>query len=148
MTTIMFRLIPLRSLVRNTTQCVDYFALVDFAKLVSVQRETFAPNGTSPGYDDLPRSWNMMPDKRNVVLLIAGTLELTVYSLQQRVQTALVLTPENVYLNGKIHYGSPAMLEWGSDIFYKMRADDDGCSFVTFTLDETNINEEEESLAA
>ena len=127
---------------------MDDIALVDFAKLVSVQRETFAPNGTSLGYDDLPRSWNMMPNKRNAVLLTAGTLELTVYSLQQRDQSALVLTRENVYLNDKIHYGSPAMLEWGPDIFYKMRADDDGFSFVTFTLDETNINQEEEFLAA
>ena len=129
----MFRLIPLRSIARTTQHRVD-LAGVDLG-WTTVQREIFAPNGTSPAYDDLPRSWNMMPNKTNAVLVTAGTLELTVYSLQARKQDSLVLTPENVYLNGKVHYGSPAMLEWAPGVFYKMRADDDGCTFVTFTAD-------------
>lgn len=110
----MFRLIPLRSLVRNTTQRIDHTSLVDFSRLVSVQRETIAPNWTSPGYNDLPRSWNMMPNNRNTLLITAGTLEFTVYSLQERKQSSLVLSSDNVYLDGKMYYGSPSMLEWGS----------------------------------
>lgn len=137
----MFRLIPLRSLVRNTTQRIDHTSLVDFSKLVSVQRETIAPNWTSPGYNDLPRSWNMMPNNRNTLLITAGTLEFTVYSLQERKQSSLVLSSDNVYLDGKMYYGSPSMLDWGSGVFYKMRTYTDGCSFVSFTLDDTDINE-------
>lgn len=129
----MFRLIPLRSLARTAHHRVDDLFPVNPSFLASIQREIIAPNGTSPCYDDLQRSWNMTPDKTNTVLMTAGTLELTVYCLNKYTKASLVLTPENVYLDGKMHYGSPAMVEWAPRIFYKMRADAEGCAFVTFT---------------
>ena len=143
----MFRLIPLRSLVRSAKHSVDEMFPVNFENVVSIHRDIIAPNSTSPGYE-LPREWNMMPDRSNTVLITQGALELTIYSLQKRTESSLILTPENVHLNGKIHYGSPAMIEWSPGIFYKMRAKSEGCAFVTFTTNSILANEEVESLAA
>lgn len=136
----MFRLIPLRSLARTAHHRVEDVFPVDITDLSSVQREIIAPNGTSPCYNDLPRSWNMTPDKSNTLLLTSGTLELVLYSLRERKQESLVLTPENVHLNGKLYYGSPVMIKWSPHIFYKMRADSDGCTFVTFISDDHQVH--------
>lgn len=132
----MFRLIPLRSLVRTPRHRVDDFMPMDMGDLVTVQREMFAPARQRQYQDQdvLPSdSWSMLPDKSHTVLLTAGTLHLTLYSLQRREQKSLVLTPEHVSLDGRMHYGSPAMVEWSAGVFYRMRAgDDDGCSLLTF----------------
>jgi hypothetical protein len=77
------------------------------------------------------------------MLIANGTLELDLYCLQQRKQESFVLTPENVYRNGKLYYGSAAMFEWSPGTFYKMRTETEGCTLITFVTEGKQVNQDQ-----
>jgi len=146
--TTMFRLIPLRIATQSAIHRIDTaMPLHDV-----VEREIYAPNYTTPGHihahipdTTMSMSWNMYPTKSNLLMITSGKVELDIYSLHERNQQSFVLTPENVYRNGKVYYGSPAMLGWAPGIFYKLRIGSSGASFVNFIKyhdKEGKVNEE------
>lgn len=141
----MFRLIPLRAVVRTPHHRVDNIPPIDFSKPVSMQREMIAPNSVLPDYGVLSRSWNMKHDMTNTVFITTGSVELVMYCRQENKIESFVLTPENVHRNGKLYYGSPAMLEWPPGIFYKMRTQSEGCTFLTFVGHEKNVGSARDS---
>lgn len=146
----MFRLIPLRTAAHTVTHRVDIAVPI----FDTVEREIHAPNYTTPGYRDKSSamtSWNMYPTKSNLLMITSGKVELDIYCLQERKHESFVLTPDDVYRNGKVYYGSPAMVGWAPGIFYKLRTGTDGASFVNFMKkhdDLESVNDEFEYMVA
>ena len=61
-----------------------------------------------------------------------GELRLDLYCLNSRQREDLIITPENIYKNGRIYYGSPAMIQWYAGTYYKTQSGENGCVFTNF----------------
>ena len=127
----MFRLIPLRSVTRTSRMRIDEVAPFDYFNYDAVQRVIQAPDTNVPS-PSASRSWEMSHENANSVMVAHGELRLDLYCLNSRQREDFIITPENVYKNGRIYYGSPAMIHWRAGTYYKTHSGEDGCIFTNF----------------
>lgn len=149
----MFRLIPLRSVTRNSNIKVDTLTK-HIPNNSGIHREILSPNTISPvGSENITKDfndtfilgksvrWYANDYEKNNLLVLSGSRELELYCDVKKKKETLVINEDNIYRNGKLYYGSPAMISWYGCIYHRTTSGKDGCLSINITEESYSIQE-------
>ena len=153
----MFRLLPLGSLKRLTNYKVDNVLQQDIPKITGMYRETHGPNVMTPigtedvfrefhdmnGVDNVAGSkcWYANDFERNNLMVLNGSRTIELYCYNRNRREVLTVNEDNIYRNGKLYYGSPAIISWNGSIYHRTISGFKGCVSINFTQNSYNISE-------
>jgi hypothetical protein len=123
----MYRLLPLRQLRRTTGVLFDEIVPSDIPKISGIDRVIHGPNGISPGpIGAVKRPWYMHTHQDDNLMVLQGTRYVDIFDPSTKTKASFIVTPENVYKNGKLYYDRPAMLVWPAGIFHRIISGPEG----------------------
>lgn len=137
----MFKLIPLGQLFRNSSHRVDNVMIHDALKISGIYREIHGANSVSPIgtehhfkiLNSPAASWYANIYEKNNLLVLNGSRDLDLWCMKKDKMINFKLTEDKIYRNGKLYYGSPALISWGGDIFHKTKSGSEGSISINFT---------------
>tara|TARA_Y100000389_G_scaffold194699_1_gene225065 strand:- start:2827 stop:3345 length:519 start_codon:yes stop_codon:yes gene_type:complete len=152
----MFRLLQLGSLKRLTNYKVDNVIHQDIAKITGIYRETHGSNVMSPigteyvfkefhmnctDNDEGSKCWYANDFERNNLMVLSGSRTIELYCYVRKTREILTINEDNIYRNGKLYYGSPAMISWDGSIYHRTISGFKGCVSINFTQDSYTVSE-------
>lgn len=142
----MFRIIPLGSVLRNGSHSIDNILIDSTSKFTSFNREILGPNTCGPIGTSNPISKKLFRIRHNQkesqfyqnryeqnnLLMMQGMRTIELYCPDTSNTEFLEITPDNIYKNGKLYYGSPAILSWNGQLFHKTTSGAKGAISINF----------------
>lgn len=117
----MYRIIPLRTLRRTNGVKFDEIVPSDIPKIDGIDRVIHGPNAISPGpVGNVKRPWYMHPNQDDNLMVLQGTRFIDIYDKKTRCKSSFIVTPDQVYKNGKLYCNYPAMVVWPANIFHRI----------------------------
>jgi hypothetical protein len=130
----MYRIIPLRNLRRTSGVKFDEIVPSDIPKIDGIDRVIHGPNAISPGpVGNVKRPWYMHPNQDDNLMVLQGTRFVDIYDSNKRCKTSFIITPDQVYKNGKLYCDYSAMIVWPAKIFHRIITGDEGSISVNFS---------------
>ena len=130
----MYRIIPLRTLRRTSGVKFDEIVPSDIPKIHGIDRVIHGPNAISPGpVGNVKRPWYMHPNQEDNLMVLQGTRFIDIYDQKTRCKSSFIVTPEQVYKNGKLYCNYPAMVVWPANIFHRIISGPEGSISVNFS---------------
>lgn len=121
----MFGLIPMKSIARSSGVKIDKSIIQNIGNISGLYREEHAANTLSFLYCDTRicktfkgNSWCRTLNQSNYLFVTNGDRTIKLYCDETGSEQTIRLTPENVYRNGKMYYGSPAMIWFDHSIYH------------------------------
>ena len=145
--TVLYRLIPLRSLRRTKGVKFDEIVPSDIPKIDGVDRVIHGPNSISPGpIGNIKRPWYMHTGQDDNLLVLQGERYIDIYEPKTNKSASFIVSPDKIYKNDKLYYDGPAMIVWPSGVYHRIISGNEGSisiNFATRTKDfdlENNFN--------
>lgn len=146
----MFGLFPMKSIVRGSGFKIDRAIIQNIGNMSGLYREEHGPNTHSFMSSNNKKFKNVNDEQMcltlnqsNYIFVLRGTRTIKLYcDITDRKHT-ITITPDNVFSDGKLYYGSPAIIWWGHTIYHKSISGNTGCSSMHITEydNESIINE-------
>ena len=145
MSSVLYRLIPLRVLRRTSGVMFDEIVPSDIPKIHGIDRVIHSANSISPGpvEDSVPpvqRPWYMHPGQDDNLMVLQGTRYVDIYNPTSSEKASFIITPEKVYKNEKLYYDGPAMVVWPAGIFHRIITGEEGSISVNFSTRKKNFD--------
>jgi hypothetical protein len=138
---VLYRLIPLRTLRRTAGVKFDEIVPSDIPKINGIDRVLHGPNSISPGpIDNIKRPWYMHPGQDDNLMVLQGERYIDVYEQKSNQSASFVVTPDKVYKNDKLYYDGPAMIVWPAGVFHRIISGDKGSISINFSTRRRNFN--------
>ena len=137
MSSILYRIIPLRMLRRTPGVHFDEMVPSDIPKIDGIDRVIHAANSISPGpvQNDtvsVKRPWYMHPGQDDNLMVLQGTRYIDIYNPASKQSASFIITPDKIYKNDKLYYDGPAMVVWPSGIFHRIISGSEGSISLNF----------------
>lgn len=137
MSSVLYRLFPMRILRRTTGVKFDEMVPSDIPKIHGIDRVIHGPNSISPGpVEDstvpVKRPWYMHPGQDDNLMVLQGTRYVDIFNPNTKEKASFIITPEKVYKNDKLYYDGPAMVVWPAGIFHRIISGDEGSISINF----------------
>lgn len=137
MSSILYRIIPLRMLRRTPGVHFDEMVPSDIPKIDGIDRVIHAANSISPGpvQNDtvsVKRPWYMHPGQDDNLMVLQGTRYIDIYNPASKQSASFIITPDKIYKNDKLYYDGPAMVVWPSGIFHRIISGAEGSISLNF----------------
>tara|TARA_Y100000768_G_C23986777_1_gene689386 strand:+ start:307 stop:882 length:576 start_codon:yes stop_codon:yes gene_type:complete len=137
MSSVLYRLFPMRILRRTCGVKFDEMVPSDIPKIHGIDRVIHGPNSISPGpVDDstvpVKRPWYMHSGQDDNLMVLQGTRYVDIYNPNTKEKASFIITPEKVYKNDKLYYDGPAMVVWPAGIFHRIISGDEGSISINF----------------
>ena len=143
----MFQIIPLNSMTRNARHSIDNILFNSSTDFTAFYREILSPNMIGPVATSNPlvkklfkidsskkeTIWHQNRYEINNLLILDGMRTIELYNMQNNKKSFIEITPDNIYKNGKIYYGSPCILTWNGELFHRTISGENGCISMNFT---------------
>ena len=145
MSSILYRLIPLRVLRRTSGVKFDEIVPSDLPKISGIDRVIHKPNSISPGpfEDSVPpvkRPWYMHPGQDDNLMVLQGTRYIDVFNPNTKEKASFIVSPDKVYKNDKLYFDGPAMIVWPAGIFHRIISGDEGSISINMSTRNNNFN--------
>ena len=137
MSSLLYRIIPLRVLRRTSGVKFDEIVPSDIPMIDGIDRVIHGPNSISPGpvEESTPpvnRPWYMHPGQDDNLLVLQGTRYVDIFNPKNKKKASFIITPDKVYKNDKLYYDGPAMIVWPAGIFHRIISGEEGSISVNF----------------
>ena len=137
MSSVLYRIFPMRVLRRTTGVKFDEMVPSDIPKIHGIDRVIHGPNSISPGpVEDatvpIKRPWYMHSGQDDNLMVLQGTRYVDIYNPNTKEKASFIITPEKVYKNDKLYYDGPAMVVWPAGIFHRIISGDEGSISINF----------------
>lgn len=127
MSSIMYRLIPLRMLRRTQGVKFDEMVPSDIPKVSGIDRVIHGPNSISPGpVDNVNRPWYMHKGQDDNLMVLQGSRYVDIFDPKTKSKASFIVTPDKVYKNDKLYYDGPCMIVWPAGIFHRIISGNEG----------------------
>lgn len=145
MSSVLYRLIPLRMLRRTSGVKFDEIVPSDIPKIHGIDRVIHGANSISPGpvEDSIPmvkRPWYMHPGQDDNLMVLQGTRYIDIYNPKTKEPASFIITPDKVYKNDKLYYDGPAMVVWPAGIFHRIITGEEGSISINFATRTKNFD--------
>ena len=70
--------------------------------------------------------WYQNRFEKNNLMVLNGSRYLDLYCQRTYKKENLIIHEDNIYRNGKLYYGSPAIISWSGDLFHKTESGENG----------------------
>ena len=145
MSSLLYRIIPLRVLRRTTGVKFDEIVPSDIPKIDGIDRVIHGANSISPGpiEDSTPpvkRPWYMHPGQDDNLMVLQGTRYVDIFNPKSKKRASFIITPDKVYKNDKLYYDGPAMIVWPAGIFHRIISGEEGSISVNFATRTKKFN--------
>jgi hypothetical protein len=138
---LLYRIIPLRSLRRTTGVKFDEMVPSDIPKIHGIDRVIHGPNSISPGpVENVKRPWYMHPGQDDNLMVLQGTRYVDIFSHTSFEKASFIITPDQVYKNDKLYYNGPAMVVWPAGVYHRIISGEEGSISVNFASRTKNFN--------
>ncbi len=137
MSSVLYRIFPMRILRRTTGVKFDEMVPSDIPKIHGIDRVIHGPNSISPGpIEDstvpVKRPWYMHSGQDDNLMVLQGTRYVDIFNPNTKEKASFIITPEKVYKNDKLYYDGPAMVVWPAGIFHRIISGDEGSISINF----------------
>uniref|UniRef100_A0A6C0F881 dTDP-4-dehydrorhamnose 3,5-epimerase n=1 Tax=viral metagenome TaxID=1070528 RepID=A0A6C0F881_9ZZZZ len=137
----MYRILPLRTLRRTAGVIFDEVSKSDIPKIDGIDRVIHKANGISPGpVDNVMRPWYMHTGQDDNLIVLQGERFIDIYCPVKKEKASFIVTPDNVYKNGKLYCAQPAMVVWPSGIFHRIISGSEGSISLNFATRTEHFN--------
>ena len=134
---VLYRLIPLRTL--RETAGVKFHEIVpsDIPKIHGIDRVIHGPNSISPGPIEetnppIKRPWYMHTGQDDNLMVLQGTRYVDIFNPKTQESASFIVTPDKIYKNDKLYYNGPAMVVWPAGIFHRIISGAEGSISLNF----------------
>lgn len=125
-------LTPLRQTPRVTFDCLPRDLLPRIDAIDRVLHEGLA---TSPGpVAGVERPWYMHPCQDDNLIVLSGSRQVEIYTLEHGRIEEFVVTPHAISKNGEVVCRGGAMLVWPCRVFHRIRSGDNGSASLNFAV--------------
>ena len=137
MTSVLYRLFPMRILRRTSGVKFDEMVPSDIPIIHGIDRVIHGPNSISPGpVEDstvpVKRPWYMHSGQDDNLMVLQGTRYVDIFNPNTKEKASFIISPEKVYKNDKLYYDGPAMVVWPAGIFHRIISGDEGSISINF----------------
>lgn len=145
MSSVLYRLFPMRILRRTSGVKFDEMVPSDIPKIHGIDRVIHGPNSISPGpVEDstvpVKRPWYMHSGQDDNLMVLQGTRYVDIFNPNTKEKASFIITPEKIYKNDKLYYDGPAMVVWPAGIFHRIISGDEGSISINFATRTSNFN--------
>ena len=134
---VLYRLIPLRTLRRTAGVKFDEIVPSDIPKIHGIDRVIHGPNSISPGPIEestppVKRPWYMHPGQDDNLMVLQGTRYIDIFNSNSNEKASFIVTPDKVYKNDKLYFDGPAMVVWPAGVFHRIISGEEGSISMNF----------------
>lgn len=135
----MFTLIPLKNIKRCSSFKIDNLVVENGSNITGIFREIHGPKTKSSigsenkikkmfkiKYNCQEEIWYQNRFEKNNLMVLNGSRYLDLYCQRTYKKENLIIHEDNIYRNGKLYYGSPAIISWSGDLFHKTESGENG----------------------
>lgn len=138
---LLYRLIPLRTLRRTKGVKFDEIVPSDIPKIDGIDRVIHGPNSISPGpIDNIKRPWYMHTGQDDNLMVLQGERYIDVYEPKSNKSASFIVSPDKIYKNDKLYYDGPAMIVWPAGVYHRIISGNDGSISLNFATRNSNFN--------
>ncbi|MDA9216362.1 hypothetical protein N9O88_00895 [bacterium] len=150
----MFTIIPLKNVQRASSFRIDNLIVQNGMNITGIFREIHGPktkssigseNITKKRFKTKPNSeeeiWYQNRFEKNNLMVLNGSRNVDLYCPRTYKKENLIIHEDNIYRNGKLYYGSPAIISWSGDLFHKTEIGENG-SFSLNIIEKNYVVEE------
>jgi hypothetical protein len=150
----MFTLIPLKNVQRASSFRIDNLIVGNGKNITGIFREIHGPKAkSSVGSENITtKMFRIQYNKneevlfqnrfeKNNLMVLNGSRNLELYCPRTYRKENLIINEDNIYKNGKLYYGCPAIISWSGDIFHKTESGENG-SFSLNIIEKNYIMED------
>ena len=142
----MFKLIPLSQVLRSSSFRIDNALIEQGIQISGIYREIHGANvsshiGTDSYLKKLDDNWYSNCYERNNLLVLNGSRTVNLFCKYTNQEMTFTITPDNIYKNNKLYYGSPGIISWYGDIYHKTKSGNEGSISINFTENAYSIEE-------
>tara|TARA_Y100000389_G_scaffold204586_1_gene258165 strand:+ start:4464 stop:4985 length:522 start_codon:yes stop_codon:yes gene_type:complete len=150
----MFTLIPLKNVQRASSFRIDNLIVQNGMNITGIFREIHGPKTKSSiGSENITKKmfktkpngeqeiWYQNQFEKNNLMVLNGSRNVDLYCPRTYKKENLIIHEDNIYRNGKLYYGSPAIISWSGDLFHKTEIGENG-SFSLNIIEKNYVVEE------
>lgn len=150
----MFTLIPLKNVQRAPSFRIDNLIVQNGMNITGIFREIHGPQSKSSiGSENITKKmfktlynkneevWYQNRFEKNNLMVLNGSRNVDLYCPRSYKKENLIINEDNIYRNGKLYYGSPAIISWSGDLFHKTESSENG-SFSLNIIENNYVVEE------
>ena len=150
----MFTLIPLKNVQRASSFRIDNLIVQNGMNITGLFREIHgAHSKSSIGSENITKKmfkiqykkneevWYQNRFEKNNLMVLNGSRKLDLYCPRTYKKENIIINEDNIYRNGKLYYGSPAIISWSGDLFHKTESGENG-SFSLNIIEKNYIMQE------
>jgi len=117
----LFRVVPLKILRQTPGVVFDLVPVGAFSSIDGIDRVLHEGGALSPGsVGDVERPWYMHPHQEDNLVVLAGSRDIDLCSLQTRRSVHFTVHPDRVYRDGRLFCDRPAMVCWPTKVFHRI----------------------------
>lgn len=130
---LLYRLIPLRTLRRTKGVKFDEIVPSDIPKIDGIDRVIHGSNSISPGpIGNIKRPWYMHTGQDDNLMVLQGERYIDIYQPVTMKMASFVVTPDKIYKNDKLYYDGPAMIVWPAGVYHRIISGNEGSISINF----------------
>lgn len=150
----MFKLIPLQQISRNSSSLLEQLLIHPQLEITNIYKESHAPYthghvGTEHYLNIIKinqkENWYANIYERNNLLILSGERQLDLWCKKLNQKVSLLITEDQIFKNGRLYYGCPAVISWDGDIYHKLKTKENKSISINFTENNYYIEEMEEN---
>ena len=135
----MFKLIPLKNVQRASSFRIDNLIVQNGMNITGIFREIHGPKTKSSiGSENITKkmfniqhnkneeAWYQNRFEKNNLMVLNGSRNVDLYCPRTDKKENLIINEDNIYRNGKLYYGCPAIISWSGDLFHKTESSENG----------------------
>lgn len=137
----LFEIVHLRRFRKTEGVIFDVFTKELIEPISGIDRVIHQSNAVSPGkIGDVDRPWYMHPHQSDNLLVLHGERHIDLYSREHGKVESFVVTPTEVFQNGKLICDVPGMLIWPPYVFHRVESKENGSASVNFAYREKGFD--------
>lgn len=106
-----------------------------FDKIDSMDRVIHKHSAISPGrVNNIERPWYMHQHQEDNLVVLYGTRQVDIYSVEHGQVESFVVTPTSVYKNGELIIEGSAMLVWSENVFHRIISGEEGSASINLAI--------------
>lgn len=139
--TLLYRLIPLRTLRRTKGVKFDEIVPSDIPKIDGIDRVIHGPNSISPGpVNNIKRPWYMHSGQDDNLMVLQGERYIDIYEPKTMKSASFIVSPDKIYKNDKLYYDGPAMIVWPAGVYHRIISGNTGSISLNFATRTKDFN--------
>ncbi|VVU95413.1 hypothetical protein CPAV1605_1164 [seawater metagenome] len=132
-----YQILPLRKF--RSTQGVKFNEInpIDLPGIDGVDTVNHEPYVQSPPSiilekEFIKRPWYKHNGQNDMLLTLQGTRFVDLYNPETKEKTSFIVMPDKIYINNKLYYDGPAILNWKAGVYHRVVSGDLGSISINF----------------